>query len=181
MCVSGGIGRALDVFASVQVHVRADILPHSDGSLRSRLLGSAPAVETLLDRLDEVAALVIGQDTLDYMFKVLHHQQDLLPTPTYPLMGVAAVCHKHQLHRALQPVADKFFLPLGQSLSSFECRQDWLLTSYVFGYGDIFGKVSQYIILMNTREWPSRDFNINTPRLLILPEYQVHPISECYR
>ena len=105
---------------------------------RSHISGFAPAVVTLPD---DLAAL-------EYVFNVLHHRQDALPKPTHALMvEVAAVCDKYELHRALQPVADRFFLPKGQKLSKFAGGENWLLISYVFGYDQIFAAVSKHIIL----------------------------------
>ncbi|KAI5857250.1 hypothetical protein BZA05DRAFT_387720 [Tricharina praecox] len=50
---------------------------------------------------------------------------------------------------SLQPVADRFFLPIGQRILQFDNNIEWLLISYVFGYDTIFTAVSKYIILSN--------------------------------
>ncbi|KAI5857259.1 hypothetical protein BZA05DRAFT_169642 [Tricharina praecox] len=95
-----------------------------------------------------VVALDDDPDALEYIFNVLHHRQERLPEVDQPLMvAVAAICDKYELHSALQPVADRVFLPLGEIAS--EGYGDWLFIAYVFGYEDLFSKVSQEVILSN--------------------------------
>jgi hypothetical protein len=66
------------------------------------------------------------------------------------MVQVAAICEKYELHKALQPTADKLFKSQ-KDLSTHHGYEDWLLVSYCFGYEDIFTDVSKELILRG--EW----------------------------
>ncbi|KAI5857258.1 hypothetical protein BZA05DRAFT_460548 [Tricharina praecox] len=114
-------------------------------------LGYPPAVVALND----------DPDALEYIFNVLHHRQERLPEVDQPLMvAVAAICDEYELHSALQPVADRVFLPLGEIAS--EGFGDWIFIAYVFGYEDLFAKASRELILSNQETIST--INVYTPQ-----------------
>jgi hypothetical protein len=120
---------------------------------RSHISGFPPVVVALDDDLE----------ALKFVLTTLHFSHDL-SSPTYRLMvGVAAVCDKYELHRALQPVADLYFLPIGMKVSNFAQSSNWLLISYVFGYEQIFAAVSKYIILHLTDAKQTATIDWRTP------------------
>jgi hypothetical protein len=109
---------------------------------RANVLGFQPAVVTVDD--DDKA--------LEFILQILHHRHDMLPTALvfHELVRTAEICDKYELQLALKPTVDKFLEPHKQTLTgSYYC--DWLLVSYVFGYADIFNKISKELIL--TGSW----------------------------
>jgi len=109
---------------------------------RAHILGFPPSVIPLDD--DSAA--------LEFIFNVLHLQHDRVPDiiDFQQMVQVAAICEKYELHKALQPTADKLF-KLQKELSTHYGYEDWLLVSYCFGYEDIFTDVSKELILRG--EW----------------------------
>ncbi|KAF8544183.1 hypothetical protein BDD12DRAFT_817001 [Trichophaea hybrida] len=105
---------------------------------RAHVIGFPPAVISLDD--DSTA--------LEFIFNVLHLQHDRIPDKIdFKLMvQVAAICEKYELHKALQPTADRHFKPQ-KDLSTPHGHEDWLLISYCFGFEDIFTSVSKELIL----------------------------------
>jgi len=108
---------------------------------RSHITGFPPVVVALDDDLE----------ALKFVLTALHFPHRPLSSPDYKLMTeVAALCDKYELQQSLQPVADRYFLPIGMEISNFNRNPNWLLISYVFGYEQIFAAVSKYIILRLT-------------------------------
>jgi len=121
---------------------------------RSNITGFPPVVVTLDD----------DPETLKFVLTALYFPYGPFSTPTYKMMvEVAAVCDKYELHRALQPVADRYFLPIGKKISNFSGSSNWLLISYVFGYEQIFAAVSKYIILHLTDAEQTAYVDCRTP------------------
>jgi hypothetical protein len=121
---------------------------------RSHITGFPPAVVALDD----------DPEALKFVLTALHSPYGPLSTPTYELMvEVAVVCDKYELHRALQPVADRYFLPIGNKVLHFSGRSNWLLIAYVFGYEQIFAAVSKYIILHLTDAEQTATIDCRTP------------------
>ncbi|KAF8245553.1 hypothetical protein K440DRAFT_646162 [Wilcoxina mikolae CBS 423.85] len=109
---------------------------------RVHILGFPPSVVPLDD----------NSEALEFIFNVLHLQHDRVPDTIsfQKMVQVAAICEKYELHRALQPTADKLFKPQ-KMLSTHHGYEDWLLVSYCFGYESIFTDVSKELILRG--EW----------------------------
>ena len=125
---------------------------------RSHITGFPPVVVALDD----------DPETLKYVLTALHFPYAPLSIPTYELMvEVAVICDKYELHQALQPVADQYFLPIGMEISNFSGSINWLLISYVFGYEQIFAAVSKYIILRLTDAEQTAYVDCRTPEKVI--------------
>jgi len=122
---------------------------------RSHIMGFPPVVVALDD----------DPEALQFVLTALHFSYGPFSTITYELMvEVAVICDKYELHRALQPVADRCFLPIGMKISkSSESSSNWLLISYVFGYERIFAAVSKYIILHLTDAEQTATIDFRTP------------------
>lgn len=95
-----------------------------------------------------VISLDGDSEALGIVLKFLHHRVELLPTKVKftKLVKIAEICNKYDLRQALKPLIDKLSKPFADKI--YETGyEDWLLISYVFGYEDIFTKVSKELIL----------------------------------
>ena len=120
---------------------------------RSNITGLPPVVVALDD----------DPEALKFVLNTLHLGYAPISIPTYELMvEVAAICNKYELQQALQPVADRHFLPIGK-FEDFSARSNWLLISYVFGYETLFAAVSKHIILHLTDAEQTATIDRRTP------------------
>jgi hypothetical protein len=127
---------------------------------RANVLGFQPAVVTVDD--DDKA--------LEFILQFIHHRHDMLPAAlVFPeLVRIAEICDKYELQLALKPTVDKFLEPHKKNLTGSLYR-DWLLVSHVFGYADIFSKISKELIL--TGSW--------TGNSLLFSDGASIPLSSC--
>jgi len=111
-----------------------------------------------------VVALDDDPEAMKFVLTALRFPHRPLSSPDYKLMTeVAALCDKYELQQSLQPVADRYFLPIGRQISNFNRNPNWLLISYVFGYEKIFAAVSKYIILRLTGAQQAYTIDCRTP------------------
>jgi len=142
---------------------------------RSHITGFPPVVVALDDDLE----------ALKFVLTALHFPHRPLSSPDYELMTeVAALCDKYELQQALQPVADRYFLPIAREISDFDLDPNWLLISYVFGYEQIFAEISKYIILHLTGAEQTYIIDRRTPAkvtgmTLLAPPPRAQSLTEC--
>ena len=132
---------------------------------RSNITGFSPVVVALDD----------DPETLRFVLTALHFPYRPLARPAFERMvEIAAVCEKYELHRALQPVAELYFLP-SWDLKYFPGVTNWLLISYVFGRERLFTAVSKYIILHLTDAEQTATTHCRTPAKVTGMAHSVPP------
>jgi hypothetical protein len=132
------------------------------------IFGFPPAVVTVDD--DDKA--------LEFILKVLHHLHDLIPKTLAfdELVRIAEICDKYEFRLGvLKSTVENLLASYKSSLAgdanpTGSSSRDWLLVSYVFGYTDIFSKISKELVL--TGSW--------TGDCLLFPDGgEGSPLSSC--